>query len=358
MLIFPTARSTGRAREVGIRKAVGSTRNSLVRQFLVESIITSLIALMIALGIIQLLMPAYRNLVGSPGLKIPYWENPLLLIALVSLVIIIGFLAGAYPSLLLSKFKPIEVLRGKLSRGFKGSYLRNGLVIFQFTMSTILLVGTFVVRDQMDYFKNHDIGFERDQVLVIKTYGDLADKTSLFKERIKQNSSVIAASVSNSIPGKRFNNLGMRMDGEDSGHGTNIIAVDKDFLDVMQMKMDDGRFFSNEFANDSQAVIMNEKKEMEHGGDIMNKTFHIWAGRNKGVLAFPVIGIVKDFNYESFHEPIKPLAIIMIDGVVHWTESYVSVRIRPENIRETVAFIGETWKDMVPDTPFEYSCPG
>ena len=349
-----TARSTGRAREVGIRKAVGSSRNSLVRQFLVESILTSLLALLLALIIIQLVMPAFRNMVGSPGLTILYWDNPMMLAALVVLVIMVGALAGIYPSLLLSNFKPIEVLHGKISRGFKGAFLRNGLVIFQFTMSTILLVGTFIVKDQMEFFKNHDVGYKHDQVLVIKTYGDLGDKAEVFKERIKQNSSVIAASASTSIPGKRFNNIGMRVEGENSGHGVNIFAVDKDFLDVMQMKMADGRFFSDAFTTDSMAVIMNESQNSEYSNNILDKNFLIWTGRKGGVKPFKVIGIIKDFNYESFYEHIKPLAIVNINGV-HWDESYLSIRIKPNNVKETIAFINKTWKDMVPDTPFEFS---
>ncbi len=349
-----TARSASRAREVGIRKTVGSTRTSLVRQFLIESVLTSLIALILALIFIRILLPAFRQLVGKPWLQISYIQNPLGLLTIVILVVLIGVTAGLYPSFFLSSFKPAAVLGGKFSQGLRSSILRNGLVVFQFSLSIILLVGTLIVQKQMAFVQSQNLGFDRDQVVVIETFGELDQKLSTLKETLLRNPSVVTVSASSSVPGTSFTNIGSRFEGTESWRGTNLFITDQDFLDVIQLEMVEGRFFSKEIPTDGQAMILNESRARELGvDDLLNKRIEMWVGdRNEW---FHIIGIVKDFHYESFHEPVKPLEMVLLHGTCQWPESFVSVRIHTSNVRETMAHIRKTWQEIMPGTPFEFS---
>ena len=350
-----TARSAGRAKEVGIRKTAGSTRASLVHQFLIESILTSFISLILALIFMQFLLPAFRQLVGKPWLQIAYIQEPLSLLAVVTLTVLIGISAGIYPSLFLSSFKPAAVLGGKLSQGFKSSILRNGLVVFQFSLSIILLVGTLVVQKQMAFVQSQNLGYDRDQVVVVKTFGALSQKLSPLKETLLRNPSVLAVSASSSVPGTPFTNVGFRLEGTTGYRGTNLFIVDEDFLNVNQLELVEGRFFSTEISSDEKALILNESwARALNVDDLLHKRIEGWVGGDQNHW-FPIIGIVKDFHYESFHEPIKPLGMVLLNGVCPWEESYMSVKIRTKNVRETVAKIEKAWDTIMPGMPFEFS---
>jgi putative ABC transport system permease protein len=349
------AQSASRVREVGIRKTIGSTQTSLVRQFLIESILTSLIALILALIFIQVLLPAFRQLVGKSWLQISYIQNTIGLPALVALAVLIGVTAGLYPSFFLSSFKPAAVLGGRFSLGLKNSILRNGLVVFQFSLSIILLVGTLIVQKQMAFVQSQNLGFDRDQVVVIETYEELAQKLSTLKEFLLRDPSVLAVSASSSVPGTSFTNIGSRFEGTESWRGTNLFIVGQDFLNVMQLEMVEGRFFSKEIPTDGQAMIVNESKARELDvDDLLNKRIEMWVGGDRNEW-FHIIGIVKDFHYESFHEPIKPLEMVMLHGTCQWPESFVSARIHTVNVLETMAHIRKTWREIMPGTPFEFS---
>jgi putative ABC transport system permease protein len=351
-----TARSAGRAREVGIRKTVGSTRIALIRQFLTESVIISIIATVLSVVIIQLLMPYFRSLVDKPWLKIPFMQHPEYLIILLLFAIVLGLIAGGYPALILSSFKPVTVLRGRFNTGKRGSGLRNALVIFQFSMSIILFIGALVVQKQMSFIHNSDLGFDKEQVLVIKTFGEIGDKLSTLKEVLLENPAVISASASTSIPGKNIDNRGSRLFGTDNWAGINIIAVDEDFADVMKLQMAEGRFFAKEISTDEQAVIVNESTVKRlASGNLIDRKFDIWIGGLHDVFPYHVIGITKDFHYESFYEPVRPMQLILTNGKAQWGESFLSVRIRPENIQETVKYVASVWNKFIPNSPFEYS---
>ncbi|MDH4273106.1 MAG: ABC transporter permease, partial [Candidatus Aminicenantes bacterium] len=289
-----TARSAGRAREVGIRKTVGSTRRSLIRQFLFESVLTAFLAMIISLAALCVLMPAFRNLVGKAWLELPLLENPLSLIPLVLLTGLIGVIAGLYPAFFLSSFEPASVLSGKLSRGLKRSGLRNGLVVVQFSLSVLLLVATMVVGKQMRFIQTQNLGYSQDQVVVVRTYGELAQKLPALKDALRRQPSVVSISASSSAPGTGFTNIGMGLEGTDSSTGTNMYIVDADFLEVMKMEMAEGRFFDRKFPTDGQAVVLNQSMARKlNAGDLLGKRMRIWSGA-KGVALFPIIGIVKD----------------------------------------------------------------
>lgn len=350
-----TARSAGRAREVGIRKTVGSTRPPLIRQFLMESVMTSLLALILSLTALHVLMPVFRNLVGKSWLEIPYLQKPVLLLPLIVLAVLIGLAAGIYPSFFLSSFKPVAVLSGTFSRGLKRSRLRNGLVVFQFSLSILLLVATLVVEKQMDFIQNRNLGYDQEQVAVIRTFGELGQKLPVLKEMLFRDPSVVAVSASSSVPGGTFNNVGMGLEGTNSSHGTNFYIADADFLETMKMEMAEGRFFSEEIPTDGQAVIINESEALKLAeDDLLNKRMRIWVG-GEGMTMFHIIGIIKDFHYESFHEPVKPVVIVKLHGACPWSESFLSIRIRTGGVREVLTRIRKTWEEVVPGMPFEYS---
>ncbi|MCJ7579479.1 MAG: ABC transporter permease [Candidatus Aminicenantes bacterium] len=349
-----TARSACRVREVGIRKTVGSTRISLVRQFLTESVLTSLFALTLSLFFIQILLPSFKQLVGKPWLQLSYLKNPSSLLALLTSAVLIGVAAGLYPSFFLSSFKPVNALKRKYSSGFKGSVLRNGLVVFQFSLSIILLVGTLVVQKQMTFVQNQNLGFNREQVVVLETFGELKQKFKTLKENLLQSPSIVTVSASSSISGSSFTNVGFKLEGTRIGYGTNLFIADQDFLDMMQLEMVSGRFFSDEIPSDEQAIILNESEAIALGGnDLLDKRIHIWVGDREEW--FHVIGIVKDFHYESFHEPIKPLGIVKLYGTCPWGENFLSARIQPNLVQETIAYIRKTWEKILPGIPFEFS---
>ncbi len=350
-----TARSAGRAREVGIRKTVGSTRHSLIRQFLLESILTALLATALSLATLAVLMPAFRNLVGKSWLELPFLENPLSLIPLVLLAGLIGLIAGLYPAFFLSSFEPASVLSGKPSRGLKRSGLRNGLVVVQFSLSVLLLVATMVVGKQMRFIQTKNLGYNQDQVVVVCTYGELSQKLPVLKDALRRQPAVVSVSASSSAPGTGFTNIGMGLEGTDSSAGTNMYIVDEDFKDAMKMEMAEGRFFDRKIPTDGQAVVLNQSMARTlGGGNLLGKRMRIWSGA-KGSLLFPIIGIVEDFHYESFHEPIKPLVMVKLYGTVPWEDAYLSIRVRTTEMPKTLSEIRRTWESILPGTPFQFS---
>ena len=350
-----TARSADRAKEIGIRKTMGSTRLPLIRQFLLESVLQSLLALGLALAALPLLLPAFRNLVGKPWLQIPFLAAPALLVPLLLLAVLVGIAAGTYPAFVLSSFKPLAVLGGKASQGLKSSALRNALVVFQFFVAVSLVVMTLVVQKQMDFVRSRDLGYDQEQVVVMKTYGELLPKLPLLKEALRRDPAVVTSSASSSVPASQFTNIGMGLEGSPSRQGTNLYLADADFLRTLQMSMAEGRFFSETIAGDRQAVVLNESMaRLLAEKDLLSKRMMIWTG-NEGVKPFQIIGIVRDFNYESFHEPVKPMVIIKLGGACPWSESFFSVRVRGRDVPATVARIQGAWKKILPGIPFEYS---
>jgi putative ABC transport system permease protein len=350
-----TARSADRAKEIGIRKTMGSARPPLIRQFLLESVLLSLLALLLALLALPLLLPAFRNLVGKPWLRIPFLADPFLLLPLLGLALLIGIAAGIYPAFVLSSFKPLAVLSGKASRGAKNPALRNGLVVLQFFTAVVLLVMTLVVQKQMNFVRSHDLGYDQEQVVVVKTFAELLPRLPLLKETLLRDPAVVAASASSSVPASSFTNIGMGLEGSGSANGTNLYLADADFLQTMHMSMAEGRFFSETIASDRQAVVLNQSMaRLLAAKGLLDQRMMIWTGA-EGIKPFRIIGIVKDFNYESFHEPVKPMVIVKLGGACPWSESFLSVRIRGRDMPGTIRRIQETWKKTLPGIPFEYS---
>src|SRR5678815_1653104 len=256
-----TAKSANRAREVGLRKVVGSHRGGLVKQFLTESILFSVLSFVLGLLIAVLLLP-YFNTLAAKSLAIPWtawWVLPLM----IGSAIVVGVMAGLYPSFYLSAFKPINVLKGQLSRGSKNSLLRNGLVVFQFTTSIILIIGTLVIYKQTHFMLNKKVGFDRDQVMVIQGTNTLDNKIEAFKNDLLKSSEIKSATIGDYLPiagtkrdGNTFHKEGKIK--EDIGVSAQKWQVDYDYVKTMGMHLIEGRYFSRDMASDSEATVINK----------------------------------------------------------------------------------------------------
>ena len=346
-----TARSSSRTMEVGVRKALGSKRSQLIKQFLAESVVSSGIALLLAIGTIAVLLPSFRNFVGK-RLDINYFIIPYILPSLIGFALITGIMSGAYPAFLLSSFQPISALKRQPLGRLRNSWLRSGLILIQFSISIFLIVGTFVVSQQLKYVQNKNLGFEKVNVVVIKNLMPAREKSDLFRDSLLKYPSVISASGSQSLPGREIDNYGFVPEGEDANAITmNLFCCDYDFLETLGLEMKIGRFFSKDYKTDLSAIIVNEATVKLLGwDDPLNK--HIFSNDQN----LKVIGVVKDFHYQSLHQPVRPMAFLLLHGAYDFlTENYISVRAKSENIGGTLSFLKKTWDEFFPGMPLDYS---
>jgi len=344
-----TARSANRAKEVGLRKVVGSDRQGLIRQFLLESMVTSGFSFLLAIGIAALLLPLFNQLAGT-SIHFP-WTAGWLAPGAIMASILIGFIAGLYPAFYLSAFRPAQVLKGNLSRGARHSGLRSGLVVFQFTTSVVLIIATIVVYGQMHFILNSKMGFDKDQVLLIQGTGTLGDRLSSFKNELLKLSGVQAVTNSDFLPlsGSKRNGNGMYIAGKEKENPATMVQlwnVDVDYLKVMGIRLAEGRNFYPGLASDSQAVIINQTAARRMGlthplGQRIND------GGGPGV---PIIGVVEDFNYESVRQPIGPLVL----KLGNWTTS-VAVRTKTTDMKGLLAGVGKVWRGFSPQQTLRYT---
>jgi putative ABC transport system permease protein len=339
-----TARSSNRAREVGVRKVLGSSRKHLIAQFLSESLIVTFIAAVIAVLIAWALLPLFNQLSGKE-LTLTSHIVVQLLPALLAIILVVGIFAGAYPAFFLSAFQPVDVLKGKLATGFKGSKLRGTLVVLQFSISIFLIIGTLVVYNQLNYIKNKDLGFNRDQVLVIKNAAALNDP-KILKQEIKQLPGVVNASLTSFLPtgSLRFPNTFAAASGQSAQ--AEFWTVDEDYLTTMGMKLLKGRNFSNQFLSDSTALVVNETaaKLLGYSAEGANKIINV-------KKEYHIIGVVKDFNFSSLRDNVTPLVLVMQPD---WMAS-LSVKVNTRNLPSLMKQIEAKWKSLLPNQQFEYS---
>lgn len=344
-----TARASERAKEVGIRKVAGAIRPQLASQFIGESVIICFIAFVLTLGFSALLLPSFNQLAGKIISKGIFYDGGLIAL-LLGAGIIIGLLAGVYPAFILSSFKPIEVLKGRFATGNKGTFLRKGLVIAQFAISTALIIGTIIVYTQMNYMRNRDLGFNKDQVLVIETQRE--KKRDALLQAISRLPNIKVTSLSGSVPGS--GNPGAyseveNIKGDLQITNLDLYYVDFDYIPLYNIKMVAGRAFNREFKTDSnEAMIVNEATTRllgYHSPDqAVGKRFKQWGHEGK------IIGVIKDFHYKSLQTPIKPLSIRM-----DWSGfSLISVKVNAANVKQTIASIEKEFKALIPNRPFSY----
>jgi len=350
-----TARSANRAKEVGIKKVAGSLRTHLIAQFLIESVLISFCALLLALGLAMILMPLFNQLSGKEmhvSTLFSTWLLPLLL----ALVFFVGCIAGSYPAFYLSSFKPIEVLKGKIAAGFKGGRLRSILVVFQFSISIILIVGTIVIYHQLDYIRSKKIGFNRDQVLVLHDTYNLQHKIASFRQDLLRFPGVQDATMTGNLPtdgSGGFSQNGWFRDPALDAKKVIILThftVDEHYIPTLGMQLAAGRNFSSDFKSDSSGILLNESAVRLLGlKDPLNMP--MWSpGDNFKPFPYHVIGVVKDFNYNSMHERVGPLVMSLGED---WRT--IAVRFHSDHISSLISKVEAQWNSMAPGMPFRYT---
>ncbi|MCJ7581335.1 MAG: ABC transporter permease [Candidatus Aminicenantes bacterium] len=343
-----TARSSSRAKEVGIRKTVGAYRNNLIKQFFGESLFLTLIASLAGIGLSILFLPMFNKLTG----KTLTWEFMLqqrFLFGIFGIILITVILGGSYPAFFLSRFQPVKVLSGKLRTGMKGSMFRKVLVVFQFSLSVFLILGTLMVYRQVHFLQERDVGYDRNNIITFGIGGRFAQNRDTIKAELLSNPNIKNITLVDVAPYRWNSNAG---EGDVHWEGkTNQLVkmvmtrVDYDFLETFGLEMAQGRFFSNDYSTDvADAFVVNQAavKAMEMDNPI-GKEFKVWD------LSGQIIGVVKDYNFESLHTEIIPLAM-RIDP----RYQQACIRIDSQNIEDTLGFIENKWKEIYPEYPFEY----
>ncbi len=345
-----TARSANRAKEVGIRKVVGSNRNQLVRQFLLESFLLSALAMLLAVLLLEFFLPNL-NLLAGKQLETDYLHDWTLLPILLGMTILVGLAAGAYPAGFLAAFRPVQVLKGELSRGARKSGLRNTLVVFQFAVSIVLLIGTLGVGQQLNFMRNKKLGFDKQHVLLVKRATALGEQLDTFQNDVRQLSSVVTSAGTWHVPGNSMDQNAFKLEGAENEAGflVNRLTVGYGFVETLDMDLVDGRSFSREFGTDSTAYVINEAAMRKFGWQNgLGKT--IYEVDDKGPIAGKVIGVLRDFHFRSLHSPIEP-ALLRLRP---WAR-FVAIRIHGDKVEETIQSVEAIWNVHAPEQPFSYS---
>jgi putative ABC transport system permease protein len=350
-----TARSVNRAKEVGIRKVMGSMRGQLIAQFITESVVITLISLAVSLLLIYALLPVFNEL-SSKQLPFAYVLQPPVLLSLLGIVLVIGVLGGSYPALYLSGFNPVSVLKGKLSAKGGNAVFRKMLVVVQFSISIFMLISTLVVYDQLQYMRNKDLGFDKERVVrILLVSDDQADHVETIAERMRQTKGVASAASSNTSPGL---GIGKRLlqvednDGKLSERGVDLFEVDYDFIKTLGMSITQGRDFSRDVVSDTlHAAIVNEAmvRRMSWTNPLGKKFILKGGGPNGTDVERQVIGVVKDYHQNSLYDAIEPLMIYL-----DLKNSFLFIKTEEGDVRESLAAIENTWKELYPNYPFDY----
>ncbi|MFB0518274.1 MAG: ABC transporter permease, partial [Acidobacteriota bacterium] len=352
-----TARAGMRAQEVGVRKVVGSSRSRLIQQFMTETSAMTFVAFALALVLARLLLPFFNNLAGRE-LQMNLISNPGLLLSVLAVLIIVSLLAGLYPAFVLASSSPIAALKGHLKHGMRGRGLRRGLVVFQFTISLILMSGALIISKQMRYMRTTNIGFNKEQVLLVHNSNLLGSQISAFKQELLRNPDVVNATVSISLPLIDYYDVAIRLEGQsDTSQSTSvkIFYVDEDFIRTMGMEVVQGRDFSKDMLTDKFSVVINETAAKTFGWEApLGKRLWYRAPSEQNnppeYRLFPVIGVVRDFNYSSFREEIGPVAIFLRPS-----NGYTAVRLKTNRLDAVLSFVRKTWDGFASGRPLEYS---
>jgi len=359
-----TAGAGKRAREVGIRKVLGSVRGQLVGQFLTESLLLTIIGTLIALGLVYWALPFFNRLAGQ-NLILHWGANPWLVPSLLLLIVLTGLLAGVYPAFVISAFKPTAVLKGQLTSGKKSAGLRSGLVVFQFFISISLIIGTIVVYRQLSFIQHEKLGYDRDQVLVIQQTGWLGDHQDYFRQQLLQDPRVAGVSASGYLPaGDTYGNNFLIYSDNNKSQLVNSLRyeVDDQYIPTLKMEMAAGRNFSPAFGADSTGIIINETAARNFGwldpgqsgpaatAKALNHT--LTRPDNDGpVITYHVIGVVRDFHFRSFHDLITPLVMTLSSGA----GSNFIVRTKTADVTGLLTTMTKKWADLHVEVPFSYS---
>jgi len=347
-----TAQATRRAKEVGIKKVGGSTRGMLIVQFLSESFVLSFISLIVALIIIKVSLPYFNNLLGA-DLNLRLFSEWYIIPGLLVFTLLVGIMAGSYPALFLSSFNPYEVLKGSVKASTQNGRLRRVLVVFQFAVSILLITGTIIMYRQISYMLNKDVGFNKEQMLVINRAGALESRVESFRNAVKEIPGVINISSSTAVPGRNNNNNGYLLEGrKDETFLMTTNWIDYDYIDTYGMKLAEGRSFDKSFTTDQQACIINEAAARNFGITDIKNTRFMQPGDSARVNYLQVIGIVKNFNFESLRNPIQPYVFCFKTDNFQW--GYITVKLNAQNFQRAITEIEKIWKEFTSNDPLQY----
>jgi len=348
-----TARSVNRAKEIGIRKVVGSDRSQLIKQFLGESIIVTVIALILTILLLKLLLPPVNNLLKSQ-LKLDY--SGITIFSLIGITIFTGVISGSYPALFLSNFKPVNVLKNNMKSGSKSIVFRKSLVLIQFTISVLLMVYAAMANKQLKYIINRDLGYNKECILNLEMRGNFRQNWPAIKQQLLNDPNILYVTAANTsfISGeKSTNSVSWEGKSDDEEIWMEWYPVDYDYLKTFDMKMAEGRFFSDDYSTDAmEGIVLNEAAIKAMGMESpIGKRFDCYIGNESRQAK--IIGVVKDFNFRSLYSEIKPV----IFAVAPWWYNEFYIKLKPDNsdIFGTIRFIESKIKEFVPDYPFEYS---
>ncbi|WP_221394022.1 ABC transporter permease [Dyadobacter sp. NIV53] len=348
-----TAKSATRAKEVGMRKVIGAVRSQLINQFLSESILLVLVSVLLAILIVVLCLPALNNFTQKQ-LSFNALLDPVFIAILVSITLFTGVIAGSYPAFFMTSFQPISVLKGKIASALKNGKLRQSLVVAQFAIAVVLIISTAVVYNQMRYIKNYKLGYSKDQVVILSVPDDSATNFESIRQRFKENSNIKDVGRSSRIPsGRLLDSWEAYVMKGDTMAPTDIniksLAVDEDFIPAYQIEMAAGRNFSREFSTDkTSGFVLNETAVKQLGwknpADAIGNRF------GYGEIRGQIIGVTKDYHFESLHQKVAPIAMFNQPGRL----GRVSIHISGGNIKQAVAHIESVWNSQFPQTPFQY----
>ena len=350
-----TARSAKRAKEVGIRKVLGTERKTLVSQFLVESTITAFISLLIALVIAYFVLPLFND-IAAKSLSVSNLFGSYILPFLILLPFVVGLLAGSYPAMYLSKFRPIAVLKGNMHTGFRKSNLRNGLVVFQFATSIMLIIGTFIVYNQLKYIQTTKLGFNKDQVLIVDRAYALGNNLQAFKNEVLSMQGVSSGTISSYLPvtnSSRSDNTFFKEAVPDTKNGIDMQSwrVDYDYVRTMGMEIVQGRNFSKDYGSDSSAILITETtaKMLGYEEPVGKRIFLPGDKPGDPFIPFSIIGVIRDFHFESLRKKLGPLCLGLDNR-----GGLASFKVSASNSQLLIAQMEKKWKSLAPGMPFSY----
>ncbi len=342
-----TAKSEQRSKEVGLRKVVGSGKGLLIFQFLYEAVLMSMIAFILSVLLVFIVLPWFNSFTGKSFTLLNIYNLqtlPYLLVAVLGL----GILSGLYPAFYLSSFRPMDVLKSKSNTRRNGFNLRGTLVVFQFLISIFLILGTLVVYKQLDFIQHVNLGFNKEQIVVLHGANALGDKVETFKNQLVSYKDIKNASISQTLPGKSFMNWGCSVEGREGWLTLNVNLTDTDFLNTYEMEMAEGRFFSRDFLSDSSGIIINENAKK-----ILNWDDPLQLKIDMNGRSYQVIGVIKDYHYESLHSEVRPMGMLMFPS--DWSPSYVSIKITGNDVPATLDYIENKWKETTGGFPYQFS---
>lgn len=351
-----TARSGSRAREIGLRKVVGAKRSDIIKQFYGESILLSFIALFLAIIIVEILLPAFNNLTGKQIAAQYMISDSKMIIGLIAIALFTGIVAGSYPAVFISSFQPVNILKGIINKGKTGSVFRKTLVITQFSISIILIMSTVVVHKQLTYIQNKNLGYDREEIIVIERNTGLLDKFEDFKNEIKSNANVVDVSATAAFMLDVGNAVNVNWDGNPNEDPVlmRYTMVDHDFINTFGIKMLEGRNFSTEYSTDVEdAFVINETalKLMKVEDPIGKQIEFLHSGIPENLRKGKIIGVVKDFHVNPLNSKISPFVMRIYPPYY----SYIYIKINSTNISSTINYLRDVSKQYAPDFPFRYA---